>query len=515
LLQLLSTIFTFKSLFFKNTSDNLSGLRLFDFICVVQVTTSAFRLLTAFVLVLFFLPDALQHGLFMDGVQYGVVAKNLAEGKGEFWFPFLSPSWSREGLTAFMEQPPLFYFLESLFFRLFGEHFLSEKMFCLFTLVLTAFLIHSIWKQLFHDQLKLQSFSWLPVLLWFLCPTVSWVHRNNLIESLLSVFVLGSVYFSLKGIQTSAQLRWLHLILAGFFVFCGSLCKGLPGLFPLLVPILYSFFYKSSSLKRSVFYALIVFFVPVLIYLCLWSFNSTAQESLKFYVEHRLINRIQNDPTVGNRFTVLLWLFLDLLPMLVLFILFMIKFRSRVTQLWKMTNTKQNVLLFFCIGLSGVLPLCLTRVQREMYYVPAVPFFSIALALIIAPALSDALAQLRQRLLRRLQITFAALLLLCLAYSFMLAGSDARDHEVLEDVREIGKLLGKNKTVSAPFEVYSRWDLQFYLLRYHNISISTENGIPRIYNKNQMPDTLNGYHKSELELKTLDLFFSDTPLEKQ
>ena len=137
--------------------------------------------------------------------------------------------------------------------------------------------------------------------------------------------------------------------------------------------------------------------------------------------------------------------------------------------------------MFFCIGLAGVLPLCITRVQREMYYVPAIPFFSIALATIITPVLSEALAQLHQRLVRGLQITFATLLLLCFTYSFLMAGSDARDHEVLEDVRSISKTLGKNKTIYAPFDVYTRWDLQFYLLRYSSISISTENGFPRIY----------------------------------
>jgi hypothetical protein len=478
----------------------------------VQTTHTIFRLLTALVLAVFFLPDFFQHGLFMDGTQYAVVARNLAEGHGTFWFPFLSETWNREGLNAFMEQPPLFYFLESLFFRAFGDGFLVEKLFCLFTLLSSAFFIQGIWKMLFRKQPELLAFYWLPVLLWFISPSVSWVFKNNLIETLMSCFVLASVYFSLAGIQNTHALKWLYLILAGFFIFCGSLTKGLPGFFPIVVPVFYALFHNSLSFKKSLLHTVVISVMPLLIYFYLWQFSVSAKESIGFYIEHRLLNRIENDPTVNNRFTILLWLFIDLLPMLFVFVFVFLFFKQKLAGIQREKTTLKTAVFFFCVGLSGVLPLCITKVQREMYYVPAIPFFALAMSFFIAPVILKSAIHWPQALLRKLGLVLAGLFLFTLGYSIFKAGSDARDHEVLQDVRAIGKIIGKSGKLYSPYLVYRRWDLQFYLLRYFNISLSGEvgaQGLSRIYSKNQMPDTLKGYHKLNVGLRTVDLFLRD------
>ena len=88
-------------------------------------THFAFSLFTVAVMLALVLPNLVQHGMFMDGTQYAIVAKNLAEGKGSFWFPYLSSSWEKQGQNFFLEHPPLIYFLQSFFFKICNGSFLS------------------------------------------------------------------------------------------------------------------------------------------------------------------------------------------------------------------------------------------------------------------------------------------------------------------------------------------------------------------------------------------------------
>ena len=43
-------------------------------------------------------------GMFMDGTQYAVVSKNLANGVSTFWLPFLSSSWEKQGVNRWEEK---------------------------------------------------------------------------------------------------------------------------------------------------------------------------------------------------------------------------------------------------------------------------------------------------------------------------------------------------------------------------------------------------------------------------
>jgi hypothetical protein len=66
-------------------------------------------------------------GMFMDGVLYASVSKNYALGFGTFWEPYFSATNYRD----FHEQPPLLFFLQGLFCKMFGVAFytaaLAEK----------------------------------------------------------------------------------------------------------------------------------------------------------------------------------------------------------------------------------------------------------------------------------------------------------------------------------------------------------------------------------------------------
>ncbi len=207
------------------------------------------------VAIIIVVPDLLKQGMFMDGQQYACVSKNLANNKGSFWKPILSETWQIQEKKEFLEHPPLFYFLESFAFKLFGEIYLTEKLFSLFTFILHLLLIYLLYKENVGTDFKKNT--WIVIFCWSIIPIVSWVFQNNMIEELLSVFTLLSVYFSIKAIHLNKHAL-IYILFSGLFIFFASLTKGLPGFFPILVPFLCFFILKKPSLEKTIFYSFIL-----------------------------------------------------------------------------------------------------------------------------------------------------------------------------------------------------------------------------------------------------------------
>ncbi|MGY0407078.1 MAG: glycosyltransferase family 39 protein [Polaribacter sp.] len=136
-----------------------------------------------------------QEGMFLDGVTYSAISKNLANGYGSFW----EPHYTKTLFTSFHEHPPLVFIIESYFFKLFGNAFYTERIFSLATALLTAFGIIKCWK-LLSDPSEIKINYWLPILIWLSVPLVSWSYKNNMLENTMGVFTIFSVYFILKAL---------------------------------------------------------------------------------------------------------------------------------------------------------------------------------------------------------------------------------------------------------------------------------------------------------------------------
>jgi 4-amino-4-deoxy-L-arabinose transferase-like glycosyltransferase len=62
-------------------------------------------------------PKILEMGKNGDGTEYASIARNMSEGLGTFWAPYLDDTnW-----PVHWEHPPLIYWIQSIFFRLFGD----------------------------------------------------------------------------------------------------------------------------------------------------------------------------------------------------------------------------------------------------------------------------------------------------------------------------------------------------------------------------------------------------------
>jgi len=88
------------------------------------------------------LPRLAHRGMFLDGLTYASIARNLAEGRGRFW----EPSYTATIYPVFHEHPPLGFWLESLYFRAFGDHWWVERLYCATAAVAIALLVARIWR---------------------------------------------------------------------------------------------------------------------------------------------------------------------------------------------------------------------------------------------------------------------------------------------------------------------------------------------------------------------------------
>src|SRR5262249_7008974 len=100
------------------------------------------RLLTYAIVGAAFVPRLAHRGMFLDGITYASISRNLAEGRGRFWEPFYTATI----YPTFHEHPPLVFFLQSLWFRAFGDRWFVERLYCAAVGIATAALIAATWR---------------------------------------------------------------------------------------------------------------------------------------------------------------------------------------------------------------------------------------------------------------------------------------------------------------------------------------------------------------------------------
>src|SRR5690349_12292063 len=179
-----------------------------------------FWILAASVLIALILPTLLQDGMFMDGLLYACVSKNLADGLGSFWFPHYSKTLH----PFFDQQPPLGFGIQAVFFKLFGDSIYVERGYCFLTALVNASLIAVLWRIVFKNEHEIRQVSWLPVFLWITIPVCFWAYSNGVMENTMSIFDLLAVIFIVRFFQIKSPGL---IILSGICIFLASLTKGI------------------------------------------------------------------------------------------------------------------------------------------------------------------------------------------------------------------------------------------------------------------------------------------------
>lgn len=449
------------------------------------------------------LPVLIQDAMFQDAVLYSSVAHNLSVGHGTFWFPQYS-ALNLEGIPSFHEQPPLVFWILSLFYKVLGSSIYVERLYTLLMTILHILLIKVLWKEVYQSATSYVKMWWLPVFFWIIIPVCFWSFRNNMIENTMGVFILISVIISIQSIQK--ENFWFGWISSGLFIFLASFSKGVPGLFPIVLPLIWWFVYREIALSKAIQYAMVLLLVPALIYSVILMFPG-PRESLSIYFFDRLIRRVDDMPTTFNRFETARKLFVEMLPVLISVTILMLIKGKQFFQ--RISETKKEFRFFLLLGFAGSLPLMLTKVQKGWYMVPSFPFFAIAFASLCLPFVYEWFSGMSAksiRFVKTMSFMLAAGVLVVTALQF---GKISREEAILTDVYKIGKVVPGFTTMSVPKEQYDQYNfiLQGFLVRHFFISISPEKNLPYfLAEKGKKVAIPYGYEEINLDLRAYVLY---------
>nr|WP_295924133.1 glycosyltransferase family 39 protein [uncultured Dyadobacter sp.] len=336
-------------------------------------------------IVMTFIPRSLDDVLFMDGLAYAAISRNMALGQGSFWEPHFADSfWLPFNYCAFFcEHPPWMFGLESILFIILGDTTAVENIYNAIILAFSVWLIFLIWQKLFEKNSEIRDHAWLPILFWYGLRIVWWSVPNNLLDTTMTVFCLCSCYFQLAGI-TSKIFKPGYWMLSGLMIFLACMTKGPVGIYSLAFPAIYSFVYGKSFIRtalKGTFVTTSVFLS--LMYLVLQ--YPPARYFLDNYFQGQVMAALlQKREKVGDDWTahfhLLRLLLLNIIPHLLV-----------VAGLWAANlyfklgpaisaHTKKVCLLTCLISASVVLPMLASVKQGDHYLLPALPFVGLFFA---------------------------------------------------------------------------------------------------------------------------------------
>jgi hypothetical protein len=327
------------------------------------------------------LPRLLSYGMFVDGVTYASIARNMADNYGSFWHPY----YTATVYPTFYEHPPLGFWLQSWAYRLCGDAVYVEAWwgFGVGTLILVS--LAGLWRCMTPPGATLAG-TWFPVLLFVVTPMTSWALANNMLENTLTLFIVLAVWFCVLSLQNpTIFFSCLYGILAGLSMICALLIKGPVAMFPLVVPLM-SLIHATHKPRKLWTTGIILLMTCMVSVGILLSTHAAAAHFSKQYLRQQVLASVTGErETSPSRFDVLRVVSREhLVPLLVGGMLTAVVYRLRPGTMF--TINHRLFLYYLGIALAGSLPILLSAKQKRWYAFPSFPFYTMAIAVVFNDA---------------------------------------------------------------------------------------------------------------------------------
>ena len=405
----------------------------------------------------------LSEGMFLDGVTYADISRNMAEGQGTFW----NPHYTQTLYPEFRQHPPLALGMEALAFKAFGDHLWVEKAYSVLTFLLSGLLVVFIWKRTTNRV----RWAWLPLLFWLAMPLVAWSATANLLENTMSVFVLLSVFLMIVSYQNNNKL-WLFL--AGVSLFLAFLAKGFTGFFPLVFPVIFCIFdTKRKWIQGPVDSLLLLLALAVLSGIMFLVFPASLGY-LKEYIQLQVVGGGLHEATVGTRFFIVFQLLLQcIVPIIIIAGLLLLRKVTKVdhVRVFEFPPDRNWFFVFLLLGLTGVLPIMLSVKQRDFYMLAALPFFALACGHLALAMVNVILLNVNDKHNKGRLIGSICVVLVGLVLTFAHMGKYNRDEALLTEIKNALKETTENEVVGISFEDFTQWSWHAYFMRYGKVSL--------------------------------------------
>lgn len=426
------------------------------------------------------LPRMAHRGMFVDGVTYASIARNLAEGRGRFW----APSYTATIYPEFHEHLPLALWIQSLWFRLLGDHLYVERVYSLTMAVATAALLAAIWRHAYREReaaplfqvedrgkgVRLLFLEWWPILLWIAVPVVSWAIVGNLLETTMALFTTAAVFAVVKGLgveRGNSAVQWG--MVSGLLIVAATLAKGPVGLFPLAAPATLALLPES----RRVGVVLTAQWTTVAATAMLLLAFGASRSSLIAYIDVQLLPAIsgQREVSAASMTIVKALVAGVVLPILGLALLTTAGAGRFVAP---STADRRRATAFALLALAGTLPIMMSAKQAGHYLVPAVPIFALAAASAMAPT-AAALAQ-RCATAGALWVRGVTVLLTLVAVAGIWVPGLDRDRSRLVNLDVLEYAVPRGETIGICPSANSDWGLHAWFERRFHVSLDATAG---------------------------------------
>lgn len=386
-----------------------------------NLSTWGKRLLAISVFLPFWLWGFLEQGMFVDGLTYASISRNLSIGLGSFWHPYY---WNE----SFYGHPPLFFGLESMAFRVFGDSILVEK---LVSLLLNAGIFISFFPILKWVNPRLDR--WLIATLWAILPLVCWSVGAHILDTPLTLSTLWAV--GLAYHPDRKEKPWLG-IASGFLIGISVGIKGPVGLFPFLL-----FLLNAGDVREK-----ITFFIQQLLGFLLLAIPVFAMEDARVFFSNYFTIQVWGSMEESHRFLFFQQGLQCFLPFFVVRMLVSRSFRIPPT-IWKSWG---KVFLM-------LLPLLLSGKQHDYYWLPFMPWMAVA-------TFSDEKSVLLPKHFQR--ITWILFLFMAIEIGWH-KGEKERDREQILAMEKFSKILADGSLVGHQPPLDQDWVWIAYGIRYH------------------------------------------------
>ncbi|MEM6966562.1 MAG: glycosyltransferase family 39 protein [Bacteroidota bacterium] len=411
--------------------------------------------------------------MFIDGVWYAVIARNLAEGNGSFWFP----QFSSTIFSSFHEHPGFVFWLQAFFFKILGDSFWTERIFSGTQYLITGRLIFLIWKKIFPQSHPFRNYWFLPILFWQFNVVTYLYQPGNLLDTPVSIFCLLAVYFCLKENQ---EKKKGYLVLAGLATCLGILSKGLVALFPLAtIGCFWLILSRRNFVREMLLKTMIVFGTVIVFFLVLFLAVPDAWASTQIYLDVQVLASLTGARRLyyyqDNRFFIIGQLAFTLSPMILGWMtLIIIRKISRSTTPLAADSHQKLAWVCLLVGVTASFPLMISPRQALPYLIPSLPYFAIGFGMLAASYFDFFIQHILNKTnwLRR-TLEMGSLSVIILGIGLVITGfqkSNQRDASTIHDALLIGEQVGTHQVISS--SVYDMY-ISGYLMRYQSVSIDT------------------------------------------
>ncbi len=385
-------------------------------------------------------------GMFLDGTTYAAIARNLAIGQGTFW----SPHYTETLYPQFFEHPPLGLWLESLPFRLFGDHWWVERLYGLVLYVCTIGISYKITQ------------SKLIIPLMALSPLCLWTSRNVMLELSLCLACLLCIYTTYQALKAERKLVVCvsYSLVAGLLLVVAIHIKGPVALFPLASPLI------LVSLGETTWRRALVCLLAILVILAgTAAFIYQSPEALMnwgAYWDQQVSASITGQRELSARGEFVLRAAIEMgIPLLILYIL------GRKVKLQPGISQRSKSLAL--ISLSATLPLLVSPKLHAHYLYPGLIIWLIFLA----ERYDDLLEHISWSLSRKrvVAIISALVIITTLIIGFSRYGHVIRDEEIILKVDNLATRHEAGTILCIDANDYANWKYHAYAQRIGRLSL--------------------------------------------